>query len=111
MEGIDENKEETPISTNNKEESTTEPENTLKQPFKGIDVGKASIAIFMIAAALCALIGVYAGVQYTTAECNAQYQEFFDDHTCIEGGTTVGYGSYSFPALDVNLSGNNIEND
>jgi len=39
----------------------------------------------MLAAALCALVGFYFGVQYATNECNSQYGEFFSQHCCIKG--------------------------
>lgn len=105
----EENKEKTSQSTNDEEESLREPGNSFKQPFSGIDMGKSMVVVFMLTAAMCALIGFYFGIQYTTNEYNAQYQEFFDNHICIEGEPEPsGHTQFTIPTLDI---GRVIEDD
>ena len=70
-----------------------------------IDYGKSAIVIFMITACLCGVIGFYVGITYITNECNTQYQEFFNEHTCIPGRGTGSTMHYAFPTFDVNTTG------
>jgi len=93
-------KDNNPILKGELEESPISIEGSIKK--LNIDPSKAAIVVFMITAALCALIGFYFGVQYVTNECNAQYQEYTQTHYCTEG---VKPGAYSFPTLNFTEAG------
>jgi len=87
----------------------TTPITSPQEGFKGINTQKGIIVVFMLTACLCALIGVYVGVTYTTNQCNAQYQEFFSEHYCTEGNPTTNYATYSLSGLnDINSDKLNI---
>jgi len=74
----------TDIEENNKE-TIERPEEGINLSNKEISLIKAGIAIFMLGAALCTLMGFYAGINYSSEQCNEHYEEFFDTHCCMEG--------------------------
>jgi len=57
----------------------------VQESFSKIDTGKAMIVVFMLAAAMCTLIGVLCGYNYANNSANEQLTEYFDTHFCVEG--------------------------
>ena len=73
----------------------------VQESFSKIDTGKAMIVVFMLAAAICTLIGVYAGYQYANNEANEQLTEYFGNHYCIEGTQQTDYENVLLVPKDI----------
>ena len=65
----------------------------VQESFAKIDTGKAMIIIFMLAAAMCCLLGVYAGYTFAQNEANEQLTEFFSNNICVKAKQQLDYNN------------------